>query len=460
MSLSAIHHWYDSCVSSSIMRSLATTGLLVLCVLAVGGVASAQTDRDAAEAPFDKTTTIDELFEKARGAFGLERLDLAAAFYREILIREPTHLTAMLELANVYERNGQFEYARGLLIRAATQEPQNANIIERREAVDRVLAIALDDEINVMMADGEYEKAIPKIALRINIGPETDDLYFRRAQCLLESNQFDAAIKDLETAIRLDPQERYYELRARILTQGTRREAQALLEQSRRASRAGDREAALELLGQVLELDPENARAHAEFIRLSQGGAMETPAPEGSRSRWVPDLSGIGRGLMAVARFFEQWFGLMLTILGLWIVFRSPLARLLLRRFSQLPLLSGQLDHFSLQEVMLMLNSEAQTGQLRVRASGCHGTVWFDAGEPRHCEVGKMKGSEAVIHLIDEAHAGTFIFVEGAMPRKRTVDMPLSMILVEQARAASPDEKGPAPKASRRSRMKELLENR
>ena len=71
-----------------------------------------------------------------------------------------------------------------------------------------------------------------------------------------------------------------------------------------------------------------------------------------------------------------------------------------------------------------------------------------------------MTGSDAVIHLIDDAHVGTFVFVEGSMPRKRTVDMPLSMILVEQARTDSPDEKGPDPKAGRKSRMKELLENR
>ena len=48
-----------------------------------------------------------------------------------------------------------------------------------------------------------------------------------------------------------------------------------------------------------------------------------------------------------------------------------------------------------------------------------------------------------------ESNTGTFVFVEGSLPGKRTVDMPLSMILVEQARIDNPDEKGPARKASR-----------
>jgi len=148
-----------------------------------------------------------------------------------------------------------------------------------------------------------------------------------------------------------------------------------------------------------------------------------------------------------------------LGVLGVWIVFRSPVSRMFLRRLSKLPLLTGQLDAFTLQEVLLMINSEAKTGQLRVRAPACHGTIWFEGGEPCHCEVGKLRGSDALLRLIDESDRGTFVFVEGPMPRKRTVDMPLSMVLVEAARGTTPDEKGPDPKAGQ-SRMKELLGKR
>lgn len=437
--------------------------MVALFLAATVTAAPAQSGRDAGESPFDDTTTLSELYEKARDAFGLARLDLAAEFYREILVREPNDLTAMLELANVYERNGQFEYARGLLMRAASIEPRNADIVERRERVDRQLAAALDDEVNVMMAQGNYEGAIPKLALRITIGPESDALYFRRARCLLETGRLDAAVGDLEAAIRIDPQERYYEMRTRILTDEIDRRTDEMLEQAHGAAAAGDRDGALTLLADVLDLDPDNARAQAEFLRLSRD-ATPAPSPTAAlaqkpRPGWLPDPGIVGRAAVALYHLLERWLGAVLAVLGLWIVFRSPVSRMLLRRLSKLPLLTGQLDAFTLQEVLLMINSETKTGQLRVRAPACHGTIWFEGGEPCHCEVGKLRGSDALVRLIDESDRGTFVFVEGPMPRKRTVDMPLSLVLVEAARGTTPDEKGPAPEAGQ-SRMKSLLQKR
>jgi hypothetical protein len=60
--------------------------------------------------------------------------------------------------------------------------------------------------------------------------------------------------------------------------------------------------------------------------------------------------------------------------------------------------------------------------------------------------------------LVDGPRRGRFEFLPGGVPLDRTIDTPLSILLVERANRAN-GAPSPAPPA-KKSRMKELLESR
>src|SRR5712675_3678306 len=66
---------------------------------------------------FDSTTTRAELLEMGRGAVELKHYPLAEIYFQEALLRNPTDVDAMCELAALYKRTNRLEYARGLLLR-------------------------------------------------------------------------------------------------------------------------------------------------------------------------------------------------------------------------------------------------------------------------------------------------------------------------------------------------------
>ena len=436
--------------------------LVFLCAAVAAGAAKTSTPE---EQPFDDTTTIKELFDLARGGFGLDNFDLAETCYREILIRETANLQAMLELANVYERGGKLEYALGLLGRAVKLAPNNQDIANRQRTVEKVLALVLDEEIDDLMESGQYESAIAKIVLRISIGPETGGLIYKKALCLTETGQLDAAMTEVEAAISIAPDERYHNLRNRVSALQTAFRVEDL--QTRVAkliSESGDsqHEAALNLLGQILKLDPDNEWARGTFVELSGVPIAKDTSADSSVNGRI--MAGVDT-LVSVARrsmsFLLGNLALILGFLAVVLVFRSPLTLALQRQFTRQPLLSGQLSRFSLTEILLMLNAEPHTGILTVKCDGCRGKVYFDSGEPRHCVVGKLDGSEALIHLINNAEVGYFAFSEGALSVEHSIEIPLSLILIEQVKTVSGSGASvPRPRNVRKSKMKELLDAR
>src|SRR5688500_15827000 len=82
------------------------------------------------EGLFDATTTRAELLEMGRAAAGLEDYPLAEIYFQEALIRNPTDVDAMVDLAALYKRTNRLEYARGLLIRAGALSPMRTGIAQ------------------------------------------------------------------------------------------------------------------------------------------------------------------------------------------------------------------------------------------------------------------------------------------------------------------------------------------
>ncbi len=439
---------------------------------------SAQTED--ADRPFDDTITIPELFDKAREAFGLDEHRLAETFYQEILIREPSNVRAMLELANVYERSGKLEYARGLLNRSARIEPGNETIKQKLDSVERVLQIVLTEEVEALVDGKHYELAIPKLSLQISIQPDNAELLYKKAYCSSELGRFDAALADLSKAIQIDPQQKYYVLRGDVLKSLKAKESRDLITQAKRlvsSGSAADLTKASRILGEVLQVDPDNEWVKAELTRLGRDSEVENT----DNVEHDGELSEVGAGPGFVtatrrkaAALFGRHLGAVLLFLTILLLFRSPLTLLVVKSFFPHAVLSGSFSKFSFSEILLMLNTEFHTGVLRVKGDSRRGKIYFENGEPCHCCVGKLDGIDALVHLLNNTASGHFNFSDGSMPLKRTINIPLSIILMEHKK--DPREKistsrysndgrddadgGDQQQQKSKSRMRELLDNK
>jgi len=422
---------------------------------------------------FDETITVPELFDKAREAFGLNKIDLAEEFYQEILIRERSNVQAMMELSNVYERSGQLEYARGLLVRSAKLAPDNSAISERLASVEHMLTIVLSAEVDSLLASKQYELAIPKISVHLSIEPGNAELLYKKALCYANLGRPDAAISSIDRALQIDPQERYYRLRTDILEDLKSMESREKVSEVKKLLRSGtpeDQQRALEILGAILQVNPDHEWARAEFVRLSgdetaQAEGGDETAEEGIRGTLDAVARSAGKALRTTLDLVRRHLSALLLLIAAYLVFRSPLTRRITKWLAPKAYMSGRFPKFTLTEILIMLNTESHTGILQVKGESCRGKIYIENGEPCHCIVGKLDGPVALHHLLSSTRTGQFEFVDGSIPLKRSIDTPLSIVLVDQKsggpggaarRRAKSDKKSNKAK----SRMKEMLESR
>lgn len=408
------------------------------------------------------------LLETARDAAARGDDEAAVAAYEEILRRDRTSLEAMLELSTVYQRSGRLEYARGLLIRATRIDPEYPGIRERREAIEKRLVAALTAEVDSLISRGDYEAAIPRLSLHNTIDPGNADVHYKRALCLFEMGRYDAALSDIDVAIAASAQEPHFVLRDRITGEMKRGEIRRMAAQARTlvdSTDPYDRERALELLARILDVEPGHAWATAQFARLSAaaaateqgGGGADTTGTTAIGSTAISLARDAAGALAPARRFAGRHLTALVALVIVWIVFRSPLTRALTRALSRRPVLAGDLSRFPVTEVLTMLNAGPHTGVLRVRGRSCAGTVYFENGEPCHCSAGGMEGEDALLALAGTKQRGTCEFFAGSATSTRTIDTPLSILLVDRAHRAGA---APAAAAPGKSRMKELLESR
>ena len=119
----------------------------------------------------------------------------------------------------------------------------------------------------------------------------------------------------------------------------------------------------------------------------------------------------------------------------------------------------GNFPRFTLTEIRVMLNSESHTGILHVKGDSCRGKIYLENGEPCHCSAGKTQGVGALHHLMSNTATGHFEFSEGSIPLNRTIDTPLTVVLLEHSAGRR---KNPTRRKTKKakSRMKEMLESK
>ncbi len=422
--------------------------------------------RDNADA--QAALPLDELFLKARQATEREDFSTAESLYQSILVRAPENLSAILELSRVYEETGRLKYARGLLMRASMLNPYDKTIIERSAAIAKRLAESLREEAGSLIAEGYYELALPKLAMLLTIEPENADLYYKKALCHLSLRQPDMAVAAIDAALRIERKEAYYELRTEAEQLARAEEVRDLTRRAAGLLRTGsaeDRVEALELVQMILQIDPDNGWAKQTFAGLTHGEDHGTASGEENpqeldegKSSWV-SLRKAGEVILSVLRSTEGHVDLLIILLIVLIALRSPIALAILKGFPPRHLLSGKLSNISLPEVLSLLNANAQTGLLRVNAKSIKGDVYLENGEVYHCKSGKLEGTRALMALLKSAREGFFAYVKKPASIKRTIESPLSLLLMELPAKRS-EGKTPPPLKKSKSKMKELLEKK
>ncbi|NIM22343.1 MAG: tetratricopeptide repeat protein [Candidatus Latescibacteria bacterium] len=416
----------------------------------------------------DSTLSIAHLLKSAREAAEWRNFSKAEALYRAILIRERQNLDAILELAAVYEATGKLEHARGLLLRASVLRPQNRAILAKSVEITTQLSSTLHLEVDSLIARGQCELAIPKLSMLLTMEPENSELYYKKALCHLELKRPEFAIQVIDDALKLEQNEAYYKLRSQAHELLQKEQITDLIRQTIQLMRRGspkDKEAALEFIGKILKIDPEQEWAKQAFLRLTSGEediesiTEETELPDEVAAQASSRLGRARRDVLDALSDVMVSREILLSLSIALFLGIAILAYEKLKNFALQPPLSGRLSYFSLKQVLTLLNADARTGVIKVRSKGLKGEIYFENGEARHCEAGKLKGVDALSALLEKSREGYFEFADGLSSFKKTIDTPLSLILMGIRREKVEDKRSAAHRRPK-SKMRELLESK
>lgn len=421
---------------------------------------------DSSSVVFDSDASPEELLESAREMFIADEYNLAEMLYKSVLVREPNNLSAMLELAIIYEATGQLQYAKGLLTRALIIRPNDPEIIQRHTDIVYRLSAVLASEIDSLFAAGAYEPAIPKLAILLTTQPENAELYYKKAVCHLELGHPDGALAEIDRALSIRRDERFYDVKDRARAALNHNEIVSLTSKARQSlfthTKQGD-EDALFLIQRILELDPENEWAKNQFLLLTDDHSPSNPGTVFDRLAWLwapvaKQLKRAGEGLLLIAETFRSHLKILLAVLFALLLFASPLTHVIVRGFSPRQSLAGRLDHFTIHELLSLINTHRQTGLLILKTPSGRGKIYFNDGEVYHCTAGRLQGRPAVQSLLEASLDGSFVFKEGVTTKADTIDTPLSLILLElPERNQSVTSESILKKQKQKSKMNALL---
>lgn len=454
-------------LSSRIFRSTAAVLLVAaLCgISAPAGAAAHSSARSDSAGTFD-AVPLEFYLESARAAYHNQQWEIAEMEYQNVLLRESTHLAAIIELADVYERLGKYEHARGLLSRASALDRNNKKLISRALELDQKLCRSLHSEVDTLLEQRSYDLALPKLALLMTLEPENPDLYYQKSYCCFNLSRYDIALAAIETALRLRGEPSYHDLHHTIIDRMKQLEIHALMRKATAVinpETEAERQSALTLLARIIELDPDNAWAKREFLRLSESDEPPRALSDNGNSPNNAALANIRRSaypvLVYLGETLSRYLDSMLIILAILLVLHSPLTRSFMKGIPRHALLSGELSRFTIAEVLTMIGSHNYSGKLVITGGPISGKIYFDRGEAYHCTVKQAVGREALRSLLNRASAGRFYFTESRPPVERTIDVPLSLLIMDL-----PEQTAPArplqPRKRAKSKISELLENR
>lgn len=358
------------------------------------------------------------------------------------------------QLSQIYEKRGQLEYARELLLRGLQQEPGATWARDKLTRMEKSLVSKLLAEAERLMSSGKYELAIPKLSLYLGIKPYDPVPLVQIARCHLAMNNLDSAKEYLVQATERDPTNtEVMSLLDEVERRSDRAEVEAALRRARTALAAYTPETkghAEKVLSDVLALDPENKWAREklrEIALLEEEEQKPFPTEEAV-------AKGVSKGVEAIKTLKEPTSRIISilrsNVLIVILVMIAVLLGLDLRRkskFRSYPL-QGSLSLIPILDIISLLNANLKSGRLMIVSQSSRGEVFFEKGEIIHARLKSWDGKTA-FHKIMALRSGRYTFINHLPNIRHTISEPLSLLLLSMKSRKEKQKKDPVKKPAR-----------
>jgi tetratricopeptide (TPR) repeat protein len=358
----------------------------------------------------------------------------AEDYLKKALKNDGTFTSAIWQMSQIYEKRGQLEYARELLLRGLQQEPGATWARDKLKRMEKTLTANLLSEAERLMSGGQYDLAIPKLSLYLGIKPYDPVPLVQIARCHLAMDNLDSAKEYLVQAQERDPTNtEVIALLDEVERRSDRAEIEAALSQARAALASWTPETkdqAETALSRVLALDPENAWAREKLreIALLEEERQAPPADE-------KVAKSVAKGVEAI-RTLEEPTSRVISVLRsnvliLALIAIAVLLALNLRRRSRsrsYPL-QGSISLIPILDIVSLLNGNLKSGRLMIVSQSGRGEIFFEKGEIIHARLKSWDGRTA-FHKIMALRSGRYTFNNHLPNIRHTISEPLSLLLL------------------------------
>lgn len=243
---------------------------------------------------------IDKTFQQGKAAHGQGKLELARAFYNQVLGQQPRHPGALQMLGVIHYQAKEFKEAAPLLRKAAELSPRDAS--------------AHNNLGNVLIELEDIKGAVAAFSKAVRLSPRNAEFFANMGRALRIAEELDPAVGAYDMAISLEPNRpRFHTARAEVLLRLERFEDAAA--EYRLAARlgAGDQKSLADAAAGLREAHcPEESLAlYEQALKLFSSdpalhvGLAYTYQALGRYAEMVPELR-LGRSLGATGSQFEN----------------------------------------------------------------------------------------------------------------------------------------------------------
>jgi len=381
----------------------------------------------------------ENLFIEAQKALSRGDTRSAESLLKETLAKDPGFTSAIWQLAQIYEHEGQFDYARELLARGLGQDPQASWAREKLAQIEGRLSTKLLADAREYMNDGDYSRAIATLSSYLGVKPNDPAALAMMGTCHLRTGKANTAREYLRKALALDPDnERAVASMRDIEKRDRAARLEALITDAQvillrlKPENSDSARAALEA---VIADDPANAWAKDQLAEIGRfvekerlAAVKRTKAPAKTKAVIERSREAIGetKGVLTPMAAFVFRHLTLFLVAAVLAVLAIDVRRRMTRRSHPL---EGAISLIPILDIVSLVNANLRTGRLIVVNSDMKGEIYFEKGEIIHAQCGRLDGKKA-FHALMDMRSGRFFF-HNHLPRvRRTITEPLSMLLL------------------------------
>ncbi|UCF04321.1 MAG: DUF4388 domain-containing protein [bacterium] len=409
---------------------------VILCIVTITGILLISGPVSAQSTPRIRA---ENLFVEAQRSLTRGDDVKAEQLLMKALQEDDSFTSAIWQLAQIYEKRGKLEHARGLILRGLQQEPQASWARDKLAQLERMLTNKLLSEAEAYMSNGEYDRAIPKLSLYLGIKPYDPIPLIQIARCHLALDNLETSKEYLVQAIERDPSNPTVialldEVEARIDKGSLNtliKEAKAILARYSPEMEESARQA----LGRILDTDPSNkwAREQLKELDLLAEKTDSKPGGEESRDSGMQTIRNLEGPASRVLRFLID--NIIAIVIGIFAAFL--VLNMKKRSTTKTYPLQGSMSLIPILDIVSLINSNLKTGRLVVSTKEAKGEIFFEKGEIIHARWKSCDGKRAFYELMN-MKAGKYFFYNHLPNIKHTISEPLSLLLLSMRPAEEP----------------------